>query len=263
MAHYIHDDLNNRIEGLSKEEIYALIDEVIASGELPTDAQTAFVTALKSIVDGNPYKIGFCTTAEYNELAAQGELVEDALYIITDDSTYDDLVAAITAMQTALTTLTARVDVIETVLNNDKPNITSIDTPRIDDNFSEFYAETTASYRQQELIPHLDITVDVTPIRGVRAVMEAKIEILSGDTGWLDFKAAELYENTGKIIFKAYNSDVQTTSQIIASIASPNNTGSGLIYSRATTFKLTIKTYYNTEFTRQFTINYKSTNETP
>jgi len=92
MAHYIYDDLNNRIEGLSKEEIYALIDEVIASGELPTEAQTAFVTALKSIVDGNPYKIGFCTTAEYNELEAQGELQEDALYIITDDSSYNDLI---------------------------------------------------------------------------------------------------------------------------------------------------------------------------
>ena len=95
MAHYIHDEKNNRIEGMSKEEIYALIDEVIESGELPTDVQAAFVTAFKSIVDGKPYKMAFCTQAEYNEIVAQGELVEDALYIITDDSSYDDLLALI------------------------------------------------------------------------------------------------------------------------------------------------------------------------
>ena len=95
MAKYVHDDLNNRIESMSKEEIYALIDEVIESGELPTDVQAAFVTALKSIVDGKAYKIGFCTAAQYNELVAQGQLQEDALYIITDDSTYDDIIALI------------------------------------------------------------------------------------------------------------------------------------------------------------------------
>ena len=95
MAHYIHDDLNNRIEGLSKEEIYALIDEVIETGELPTNLQAAFVTALKSIVDGQAYKIGFCSQAEYNALEAGGNLEPNALYIITDDSSYNDLATAI------------------------------------------------------------------------------------------------------------------------------------------------------------------------
>ena len=108
MAKYVHDEKNNRIEALSKEEIYALIDEVIESGELPTDAQTAFVTALKSIVDGNAYKIGFCTQAEYNQLEAQGELEVNALYIITDDETEQDLEAAIEGLYTAITDLDAR-----------------------------------------------------------------------------------------------------------------------------------------------------------
>ena len=105
MAHYIHDEKNNRIEGLSKEEIYALIDEVIASGELPTDTQTAFVTALKSIVDGNAYKIGFCTQAEYNQLEAQGLLEANAFYIITDDETEQDLEAAIEDLDARTTNL--------------------------------------------------------------------------------------------------------------------------------------------------------------
>lgn len=109
MAKYVHDDLNNRIESMSKEEIYALIDAVIESGELPTELQEAFVTAFKSIVDGKAYKMAFCTQAEYNELEAQGELVADALYIITDDSSYDDLVELI---NNAITGFQATIDAL-------------------------------------------------------------------------------------------------------------------------------------------------------
>ena len=103
MAKYVHDDNNNRIEALSKEEIYALIDEVIESGELPSDVPPAFVTALKSIVDGKAYKIGFCTQYEYNQIEARGGLVADALYIITDDETEQDLEAAIDALSARIT----------------------------------------------------------------------------------------------------------------------------------------------------------------
>lgn len=96
MTHYIHDEKNNRIEGMSKEEIYALLAEAIQTGQLPSvDEDTAFVTMFKSIVDGKTYKMAFCTQAQYNQLEAQGLLVADAYYIITDDETYDELVAII------------------------------------------------------------------------------------------------------------------------------------------------------------------------
>ena len=53
MTHYIHDEKNNRIEGMSKEEIYALLAAAIQEGQLPSvDEDTAFVTMIKSIVDG-------------------------------------------------------------------------------------------------------------------------------------------------------------------------------------------------------------------
>lgn len=110
MAHYIHDEKNNRIEGMSKEEIYALLDAAIQQGQLPSvDADTAFVTMFKSIVDGKTYKMGFCTQAQYNELEAQGLLVADAFYIITDDKTYDDI-------ETYLENLTAEDDQLKDTL---------------------------------------------------------------------------------------------------------------------------------------------------
>lgn len=96
MTHYIHDEKNNRIEGLSKEEIYALLAAAIQQGQLPSvDADTAFVTMFKSIVDGQTYKMGFCTQAQYNAMEAGGTLEANALYIITDDTSYDDIITYI------------------------------------------------------------------------------------------------------------------------------------------------------------------------
>lgn len=99
MAYYAHDDNNNRIETLSKEEIYALIDEVIQGGELPSDIQEAFVTKLKSIVDGGTYKVGFCTQAQYNDLVSQGLVEPNAYYFITDDTTEEDFINLIRQVQ--------------------------------------------------------------------------------------------------------------------------------------------------------------------
>ena len=114
MAHYIHDEKNNRIEGMSKEEIYALLAAAIQQGQLPSvDEDTAFVTMFKSIVDGKTYKMGFCTQAQYNQLEAQGELVADAYYIITDDTSYNDIINLINNLTAADTSLQASIEALD------------------------------------------------------------------------------------------------------------------------------------------------------
>ena len=106
MPHYVHDDYNNRVLALSKEEIYALLSLAIQQGQLPSVAEdTAFVTMLKSITDNETYKIAFCTQATYNELETEGELVANCLYIITDDETYANLVTAIENLHSAVENL--------------------------------------------------------------------------------------------------------------------------------------------------------------
>lgn len=126
MANYAHDENNNRIETLSKEQVYALLAAAIQQGQLPVlEQDTAFVTMVKSIVDGKSYKIGFCTQAQYNELEAQGLLEADALYIITDDDSYDDLA-------TALTNLSNDIESINTTLTALQDALTNAETAIID-----------------------------------------------------------------------------------------------------------------------------------
>ena len=96
MAYYVRDNNNNLIEGLSKEEIYALLDEAIRTGQLPSvDDETAFVTKLKCSVTGVSSSVAFITEAKYNELRTGGLLKPNTLYFITDDTTEDTLENAI------------------------------------------------------------------------------------------------------------------------------------------------------------------------
>lgn len=96
MGYYVRDNNNNLIEGLSKEEIYALLDEAIRTGQLPSvDDETAFVTKLKCSVTGVASSVAFITQAKYNELRTGGLLKANTLYFITDDTTEDTLENAI------------------------------------------------------------------------------------------------------------------------------------------------------------------------
>lgn len=96
MGYYVRDNNNNLIEGLSKEEIYALLDEAIRTGQLPSvDDETAFVTKLKCSVTGVASSVAFITEAKYNELRTGGLLKANTLYFITDDTTEDTLENAI------------------------------------------------------------------------------------------------------------------------------------------------------------------------
>lgn len=96
MGYYVRDNNNNLIEGLSKEEIYALLDEAIRTGQLPSvDDETAFVTKLKCSVTGVASSVAFITEAKYNELRNGGLLKANTLYFITDDTTEETLENAI------------------------------------------------------------------------------------------------------------------------------------------------------------------------
>lgn len=111
MNHGFNDSNKGKVEVLSKEESYALINQVIQQGQLPSVAEdTAFVTAIKSILDGKDYHLAFCTQATYNELEQAGELIADCLYIITDDSTYDDLAETIQDLQNDLAGISENLD---------------------------------------------------------------------------------------------------------------------------------------------------------
>lgn len=121
MGYFLHDEKHNRIEGLSKEQIYDVLAAAIQSGELPLNPDQAFITQIKSDVDNKTYKIAFCTNAKYLELKAAGELIEDCLYIITDEDPYTDLANAIDSLQANVTYI------IEPALQNHDTRITALE----------------------------------------------------------------------------------------------------------------------------------------
>ena len=248
MAHYIHDEKNNRIEGMSKEEIYALLAAAIQSGELPSvDEDTAFVTMFKSIVDGKTYKMAFCTQAQYNELKEAGELVVDALYYITDDDTLE----LIEQLETEVEEFIDYVN--EAISTGLRQRITSISTPLL---FTTWNSSTTISYAAGYVMQYLIIgaytnnQVYILPTDSINSIAEATVEYVSGDNGYIEYNLYDLGANQNYIQFTATNISNYT-------IYAPNNVPSDPNYTLcSTTFKLRVKDVYGAEFTQEFTISY-------
>lgn len=93
---YVLDENKNLIEAYSKEDVLALLERAIADGDLSSvEEDSAFVSKFKSLIDGETHHIEFVTQAKYNELSAAGQLVSNTYYFITDDTTAEDLEAAI------------------------------------------------------------------------------------------------------------------------------------------------------------------------
>ena len=82
-------------EGLTKEEIYAAIVQAIEQGEIG-DVDTGFVTTLKEMNSSTGLKFWIGTEAQYQAITTPERNV---LYLITDDTTADDLEEAFEALE--------------------------------------------------------------------------------------------------------------------------------------------------------------------
>lgn len=91
MAYYVLDESKNIFEGMTKEQIMAAIVQAVNQGTV-SDIDAGFVTKLQEQNDGDSFKVWIGTSAEY---AALTETDEHTLYMITDDTTFADIVAAI------------------------------------------------------------------------------------------------------------------------------------------------------------------------
>ena len=93
--YYVLDDLKNLVESLTKEQILAAIVQAVQTHEI-ADVDTGFVTMLKEQNYGNALKMWVGTTADYNALATKED---NCLYLLSDDATYDDLIASISRVK--------------------------------------------------------------------------------------------------------------------------------------------------------------------
>ena len=94
--YYLLDENKNLVEGFDKEGFLALLEEAIEQGSLENiDEDSAVASKLRSALNGTTHHIEFVTQAPYNQLVAQGQLVANTYYFITDDTTAEDLEDAI------------------------------------------------------------------------------------------------------------------------------------------------------------------------
>ena len=78
---FVIDENKNLIEGLDKEGVIALLEQAIEDGDLShIEADSAFVSKLKSLVNGTTHHIEFVTQAQFNQLEHDDELVSNTYY---------------------------------------------------------------------------------------------------------------------------------------------------------------------------------------
>ena len=90
---------------MTREQIFAAIAD--ATGNTPTGVDDAFVTKLREMNKNGNLSFWIGTTAQYNAIVAAGELVQDCLYITTDDDTTAQMAAEIARIASAIAALEA------------------------------------------------------------------------------------------------------------------------------------------------------------
>lgn len=94
--HYVIDENHNFVEGYSAQEVLSVLEQAIADGSLKNVvAGQAIVDKLKCCVTGGTMQVAFVTQAKYNELKSSGNIIENCLYHITDDTTASDIEASL------------------------------------------------------------------------------------------------------------------------------------------------------------------------
>ena len=130
MKYFVLDENKNVHEAYTKEDVLALLEQAIEDGDLShIEEDSAFVTKIKSLISGGTYHIDFCTQAKYNELKAQGQLIANCYYFITDDNSLSNLEETVEEMQGDIddleTNLQAEATTRETAVNGILANIHS------------------------------------------------------------------------------------------------------------------------------------------
>lgn len=117
---------NCRHETLTKEDIITAIANAVQSGDIG-DINAGFITTIKEQNAGEGLRFWVGTMAAYNALT---EIADDMLYIITDDTTNDDIDNAIEEIQDALDNITNGVSKVPKAKQADYAEYASSDTSK-------------------------------------------------------------------------------------------------------------------------------------
>ena len=99
---------NCRFPTMTSEQILAAIAE--ATGNTVTNIDDAFIAKIREMNANKNITFWIGKSAEYNAIAATDAIVENCLYIITDESIAEDIEEAITILRLQIESLNARIN---------------------------------------------------------------------------------------------------------------------------------------------------------
>lgn len=97
MTYYVTREDGVRSEGLTKEQIYELINGT--TGKIPEGVDEAFITKLREINKNGNISLWVGSNAEYNDIEVKDD---NAVYIVTNDTFYTDLETQINDLNTRI-----------------------------------------------------------------------------------------------------------------------------------------------------------------
>ena len=119
---FVFDGANNKYESLTKEEILAAIQQAVSTHEI-TDVDTGFVTKIKEQNQNKQLQFWVGKQAEYTALPTKDE---NTFYIVTDDSSFDDIADAVNQMQADVETIQDTFATLQAAEQTDAENISGL-----------------------------------------------------------------------------------------------------------------------------------------
>lgn len=204
------------------------------------------------------------TQAEYDALEEAGELIPNCYYIITDDTSYTDLVERIDNMAGDVedvveefeASMEIRMEAVEEAVRTGlRMSLTNIVCACDFTNWNNLSTGSISSGSEIDYISlrnttYTDNRVNILPAGTITSVAEAKVEYVSGDSGYIEYQLQAISGNANYIEFKAMNISSGLIYPPLSEQYAPTN--------KETTFRIYVKDIYDNEFTKEFTVNYKA-----
>ncbi len=121
--HVIADD-NCKFESMTKEQILAAIEQAIETGEI-SDVDAGFITKVKEMNRNGYLKFWIGTTAQYNAIQTKETNV---LYILTDDTEFEDIETEVNNFRSELDDLTDMYTIVSGTVSEHSTDITALQT---------------------------------------------------------------------------------------------------------------------------------------
>lgn len=116
---------NCKFESMTKEQIFAAIEQAISTGEIQ-NVDTGFVTKIKEQNSGAALSFWVGTQAQYNAIS---EKANNCFYIITDDTTAEDINAAVVELRKTVEQNSENINSLRSTVVEKGKNLLTVPNP--------------------------------------------------------------------------------------------------------------------------------------